>query len=156
MFRLLAAAEEAGYRVYILGASQVSLERAVHKLRREYPSLSLVGYRNGFFSESDSTTVAREVRESGATVLFVAMPSPRKEYFLETYGSETGVSFAMGVGGSIDVVSGATRRAPLVVQRAGLEWLFRLIQEPRRLLPRYTISNGRFLVMLARALRRRF
>jgi len=88
-------------------------------------------------------------------MLFVAMSSPRKELFLDEYGAFLGVPFAMGVGGAIDVVAGHTRRAPGLLQRLGLEWLYRLAQEPRRLAPRYVSTNSRFAGLLARALARR-
>ena len=99
-----------------------------------------------------ASEVASEIRSSGADILFVAISSPKKEYFLGAHGPATGVSFAMGVGGAIDVVAGLARRAPLVLQRLGLEWLFRLLQEPRRLARRYLTTNGRFLALVGRAL----
>ena len=85
-------------------------------------------------------------------MVFVAMPSPRKEYWLNHHGRRLGAAFVMGVGGSLDVIAGDVRRAPMILQRFGLEWLFRLVQEPRRLLRRYLITNTRFVVYLARDL----
>ena len=93
--------------------------------------------------------MCRDIRESGARLLFVAMSSPRKEYFLGTHRDELGPIFAMGVGGALDVAAGIRQRAPTGWQRIGLEWLYRLLQEPRRLGPRYAASNSRFAVMLA-------
>ena len=80
------------------------------------------------------------------------MSSPRKEYFLGEHGPRLGVPFVMGVGGSIDVVAGVTRRAPRAWQRLGLEWLFRLLQEPRRMFRRYAVTNARFAYLVGRAL----
>ena len=89
-------------------------------------------------------------------MLFVAMSSPRKELFLGRQGPRMGVPFVMGVGGAIDVVSGITKRAPWIMQRLGLEWLFRLLQEPRRLFRRYAVTNARFVELVLRErLRRR-
>jgi N-acetylglucosaminyldiphosphoundecaprenol N-acetyl-beta-D-mannosaminyltransferase len=141
--------------VYILGARAAVLETAIERLRSERPGLLLSGYRDGYFDESESPRVAEAIRESGARILFVAMSSPRKENWLAANGAASGVALAMGVGGAIDVVAGVTRRAPRIWQQLGLEWLFRLLQEPGRMFPRYFGSNLRFCAMVARALVRR-
>jgi N-acetylglucosaminyldiphosphoundecaprenol N-acetyl-beta-D-mannosaminyltransferase len=154
MMRLLGLAATKGYRVYILGARQDALELAVERLRSRYPRLVLAGYRNGYFTDSENGEICVEIRDSRPDLLFVAMSSPKKEYWLGQYGPELGVSFAMGVGGAIDVVAGVTRRAPALWQQLGLEWLFRLLQEPRRMFGRYVVSNVRFAQLLAGALLR--
>jgi N-acetylglucosaminyldiphosphoundecaprenol N-acetyl-beta-D-mannosaminyltransferase len=155
MFRLLALAERRGYPVYVLGAKQEVLERAIARLREDHPALRVAGYRNGYFRDEESEEVAEEIRASDAKLLFVAMSSPRKEYWLADHGRRAGVPFVMGVGGSIDIVAGITRRAPDWMQRAGLEWLFRLSQEPRRLGGRYVRTNAAFLRMLGAELARK-
>jgi N-acetylglucosaminyldiphosphoundecaprenol N-acetyl-beta-D-mannosaminyltransferase len=149
MFELLALAERRGYRVYVLGARQHVLEVAVTELARRYPRLNLCGWHHGYFGESDDETIAEEIRRASPDILFVAFSSPRKEYWLAEYGARTGAHFGMGVGGSIDVVAGVTRRAPRWMQRAGLEWFYRFLQEPRRLGPRYAVTNALFLRLLA-------
>ena len=155
MHRMLALAAERGYRPFILGARQGVLDRAVARLRRRHPDLDLAGWENGYFADTEIPAVCERIRGSGADMLLVAMSSPRKELFLDEYGPHLGVPFAMGVGGAIDVVAGHTRRAPAVLQRLGLEWLYRLAQEPRRLGPRYVTTNARFAGLLVRALVRR-
>jgi N-acetylglucosaminyldiphosphoundecaprenol N-acetyl-beta-D-mannosaminyltransferase len=156
MHRTIELAERRGYSIYILGARQDVLERAVERLREDHPALTVAGYRNGYFDEAEDASVADAIRASGADVLFVAIGSPRKEYFLGRHGPSLGVPYVMGVGGSIDVVAGVTRRAPAWIQRVGLEWAFRLAQEPRRLFRRYLVTNARFLALVAReALRNR-
>lgn len=149
MERLLALAEERGYRVFVLGARAEVLERAVARLRERHPRLELCGYRDGYFRDEASALVCAEIRAARPHILLVAMPSPRKEQWLARHLSELRVPFAMGVGGAVDVVAGMTRRAPGWMQRAGLEWLFRLLQEPRRLARRYLAANTRFLLLLA-------
>jgi N-acetylglucosaminyldiphosphoundecaprenol N-acetyl-beta-D-mannosaminyltransferase len=153
MFNLLALAEQRGFRVYVLGARAEVLELAVARLRGVYPGLQLAGYRDGYFDESEVEAVCADIRDAQAQILFVAMSSPRKEYFLGEHGGRLDVPFVMGVGGAIDVVAGTTRRAPRILQRVGLEWLFRMLQEPRRLGPRYIATNGRFAALLLRELR---
>lgn len=151
MQELLALAERRGYRVFILGAKQEALDRACEKIMERHPRLALVGTRNGYFDESQDAEVADEVARARPEILFVAISSPRKEYWLGRYGRTIGVPFVMGVGGSVDVIAGATRRAPLSWQRLGLEWLYRLLQEPRRMLRRYASTNVRFIWLVARA-----
>jgi N-acetylglucosaminyldiphosphoundecaprenol N-acetyl-beta-D-mannosaminyltransferase len=152
---LFARSEEAGYRVYILGAAADVLELAVGKIRERHPRIEIVGYRDGYFDREEEPAVAEAIRASGADILFVAMTTPRKEYFLGDHGPSLGVPFVMGVGGAIDVMAGKTQRAPGWMQRTGLEWFFRLAQEPRRLVKRYASTNLRFIGMLAAALVRR-
>jgi N-acetylglucosaminyldiphosphoundecaprenol N-acetyl-beta-D-mannosaminyltransferase len=152
MQRLLERAEARGYRVFILGAKPDVLEHAARRIRARYPVLALVGTRDGYFSEADDAAVAAEVAAARPDILFVAMPSPRKEYWLGRYGPHLGVPFVMGVGGSVDVIAGVTKRAPALWQKLGLEWAYRLLQEPRRLLGRYARTNLRFIFLVAREL----
>jgi N-acetylglucosaminyldiphosphoundecaprenol N-acetyl-beta-D-mannosaminyltransferase len=128
MHRLLALAERKGYSIFILGAAQDVLEAAIARLRVMSPDLRIAGYRNGYFSDSESEAVAIEIRTAAPDILFVAISSPRKEYFLERYGSFIEAPLAMGVGGSIDILAGRVARAPQWIQRNGLEWLYRTLQ----------------------------
>jgi N-acetylglucosaminyldiphosphoundecaprenol N-acetyl-beta-D-mannosaminyltransferase len=152
MHRLMGLAAERGYPVYVLGAKQDVLETAIARLRAQHPGLPVAGYRDGYFNEEETAGVCAGIRDSGARILFVAMSTPRKEYFLGDYGPSLGVPFVMGVGGSIDVAAGITRRAPLAWQRLGLEWLYRLLQEPTRMFGRYAKTNGKFMWLVAREL----
>jgi N-acetylglucosaminyldiphosphoundecaprenol N-acetyl-beta-D-mannosaminyltransferase len=158
MQALISMAELEGYGIYILGARSDVLETAVRHLRQMHPRLRIAGYRDGYFSDDQSPEIVSEIRNSDAQILFVAMSSPRKEHWLGQYGPVLNVPFVMGVGGSIDVVAGATRRAPRRWQQLGIEWLYRLLQEPRRMLRRYLVTNTQFSAlvvqgMLASALR---
>jgi N-acetylglucosaminyldiphosphoundecaprenol N-acetyl-beta-D-mannosaminyltransferase len=151
MHELLTLAEQERYAVYFLGAREEVLKRAVANIRREHPRLQIAGYRHGYFEDADSEGVVAAIREAHPHMLFVAMSSPRKEYWLADHRRVLGVPFVMGVGGALDVVAGVARRAPRWAQRAGLEWVFRLAQEPRRLLTRYLASNTRFIALTMRA-----
>lgn len=155
MHRLIELAEQREYSVYVLGARSEILDRAMATLAERHPRLRIAGYRNGYFPESSSREVCEQIRESGAQILFVAMTSPRKEEWLARHGKDLGVNLAMGVGGAIDVVAGHTYRAPVWLQRFGLEWTARVWQEPIRLLPRYMVTNTKFLRMLASEMIRR-
>lgn len=156
MDRLLAVCAAEGFRPYILGAESTVLERAVKRLSARHPGLVFAGWRDGYFTPEEEPGVIDAIRRSGADALFVAMPTPAKERLLARWGDALGVSFAMGVGGAVDVAAGQRRRAPLWVQRIGLEWFFRMVQEPRRLGPRYLTTNLRFaLLLLGEILHRR-
>jgi N-acetylglucosaminyldiphosphoundecaprenol N-acetyl-beta-D-mannosaminyltransferase len=155
MEALFARAEERGYRIFILGAEEHVLETALARIRERHPSLVVAGHRNGYFSRDEEVEVAAQIRASEADILFVAISSPRKEYFLGDNGASLRVPFVMGVGGAIDVMAGKTRRAPRWMQRTGLEWFYRLLQEPRRLVKRYASTNLRFIVLVVRAWARR-
>lgn len=149
MDRLLELAERKGHPVYFLGAKADVLEEFEVAVKKLHPRLEIAGRHHGYFD--DDVAVADDVRRSGARLLFVAISSPRKEFFLSQNLDRMGALFAMGVGGSFDLLAGKTRRAPHWMQDAGLEWLFRLIQEPRRMWKRYLIGNARFLGLTFRA-----
>jgi len=148
MHRLLAEAARRGWPVYFLGARQEVVETCVAQIVERNPGLVIAGVRNGYFS--DDAAIAHEVRLSGAQLLFVGISSPRKEEFLAAQLREMGPVFAMGVGGSFDVVAGLTQRAPLWMQRSGLEWFYRFLQEPGRMWKRYLVGNARFLTIVLR------
>ena len=150
MQELFGLAERRGFRVFILGARADVLERACRTILAAHPRLQLVGIRDGYFSAEQEGEVAHEVRNARPDILFVAMSSPRKEYWLGRYGRMIDVPFVMGVGGAIDVVAGVTHRAPALLQRLGLEWAYRLAQEPHRLWRRYTVINARFVLLVGR------
>lgn len=155
MHELFARAAREELSVFILGAREEVLETAIAKLRDRFPNLTIAGRHHGYFDSGEEETIAELIRESGADLLFVAMSSPRKERWLDEHLSHTGVGFAMGVGGAIDVVAGERRRAPRWLQRIGLEWLYRVLQEPGRMWQRYLVGNARFGWLVGRELARR-
>jgi N-acetylglucosaminyldiphosphoundecaprenol N-acetyl-beta-D-mannosaminyltransferase len=152
MHELLAMAEREGWRVYFLGARPDVLARAVERVQKRHPGLELAGARDGYFSADEEAEVCAAIRAARPQLLFVAMSSPRKEYWLGENVRALGVPFAMGVGGALDIEAGLARRAPRWLQRAGLEWLYRLLQDPRRLLGRYVVGNARFLALVLQEL----
>ncbi|MCW2818461.1 MAG: glycosyltransferase [Marmoricola sp.] len=144
---LLDLAAAHGHRVYLLGAAQDVLDRLTGVVAERWPGLVLAGSRNGYFEDSESAVVAAQVRAAKPDMLFLGMTSPKKEIFLGQHGDSLGVPVLHGVGGSFDVLAGVTRRAPLVWQRVGMEWAYRLVQEPRRLWRRYLRTNTAFVRM---------
>ncbi|MFM2042052.1 MAG: hypothetical protein RLY86_628 [Pseudomonadota bacterium] len=152
MDRLMELCARRGYRPFLLGAREEVLRTTMARLTQKYPGLTFAGARNGYFSDGEEAGVVEQIGASRADCLFIAITSPKKERFSGTYFPTMGVPFVMGVGGAFDVVAGVTRRAPPWMQRSGLEWLFRLLQEPRRMWRRYAVSNARFALILLRAL----
>lgn len=129
--RLLRVSEQEGWKVFLLGASPQVSETARRTLAKTFPSLQIVGSRHGYCE--DSAEVIECINRSGAELLFVAMGSPRQEFWIGEHMGDLNARFYMGIGGSLDVVSGLIRRAPAVFRRTGTEWLFRLLLRPTRL-----------------------
>ncbi|HRT41033.1 MAG: WecB/TagA/CpsF family glycosyltransferase [Phycisphaerae bacterium] len=152
MYRLLELANQRGHAVFLLGATEAVNAAVAARIQQCYPACRLAGRRDGYFSEAEEAEVARQIRDSGADILFVAMSPPRKELFLRRWSDEMGIPVCHGVGGSFDVFAGLTRRAPLWMQRAGLEWLYRIWQEPRRMWKRYLVTNTKAIPLLFAAL----
>ncbi|MER5859669.1 WecB/TagA/CpsF family glycosyltransferase [Streptomyces sp. NPDC059688] len=148
--RLLGEAESAGMSVYFLGAKQDVLERMLLRVADRFPDLKVAGSRNGYFDDSEQESIADGIARSGAHMLFLGMTSPKKEIFTAAHGERTGARIVHGVGGSFDILAGVTKRAPEAWQRWGMEWLYRALQEPRRLGRRYVTTNAAFLLMTAR------
>lgn len=142
---LVKVASEKGYKIYLFGAKEEVVRKVKKVFEEEYPTLQIVGYRNGYFTEEDEPEIVKNMAESGADMMFVAFSSPKKEYWINKYINQLNIPFVMGVGGSFDVVAGVTERAPKWVQIRGFEWLYRLVQEPRRMWRRYVIGNAQFI-----------
>jgi N-acetylglucosaminyldiphosphoundecaprenol N-acetyl-beta-D-mannosaminyltransferase len=149
---LMKRCAERGWRVFLLGAREEVVARVKTVYEERYPGIAIAGYRNGYWNADEEAGVAEQVRAAGTDILFVAISSPKKERFLGEWQSHMKVPFAMGVGGTFDVAVGKVSRAPVWMQRAGFEWLWRVIQEPRRMFKRYFVDDMAFFGMLARAL----
>jgi N-acetylglucosaminyldiphosphoundecaprenol N-acetyl-beta-D-mannosaminyltransferase len=143
------------YRPYFLGAKPGILGQAVENTRARLPGLQFAGWRDGYFKPDQEDEVVAAIRAARPDCLFIGMPTPRKERFLARHVARLEVPFVMGVGGGLDVLAGHVQRAPQVVQRLGLEWLFRTVQEPTRLAPRYFKTNAAFAAIMAKAMRQR-
>jgi N-acetylglucosaminyldiphosphoundecaprenol N-acetyl-beta-D-mannosaminyltransferase len=148
MHGILARGQAGGRRVYLLGATREVVETAAERMRQQYPGVSIVGLQHGYFTDAEEEQVASAIAAARPDVLFVAITSPRKERFLARWSGRLGVTVCHGVGGSFDVVAGKVERAPRVWQRLGLEWLYRVKQEPGRLWRRYLVTNSLFVAMV--------
>ncbi|MDG5801066.1 WecB/TagA/CpsF family glycosyltransferase [Marinilabiliaceae bacterium ANBcel2] len=151
MLELVKMAHEQGYKCFFFGARQEVVEKVVETFNQEYSPEIIAGFRNGYFNDNEEEQIASEISKSGAHMLFVAMSSPKKEIFVNKYKKLMNVPFVMGVGGSFDVVAGITKRAPRWIQKIGLEWFFRFIQEPRRMWRRYLVGNSKFIMLVLKS-----
>ena len=142
---LISLANEKGFRVYLFGAEENVVRQVRNIFQNQFPNLQIVGFRNGYFSPEDESEIVQNISNSNADMLFVAFSSPKKEYWINKYLDQLNVPFVMGVGGSFDVVAGKTKRAPLFMQKIGMEWFYRFIQEPKRLFQRYILGNIKFV-----------
>lgn len=136
-------AADRGWPLFLLGARPGVAEAAARRLGEQSPGVQVAGVHHGYFDDSDE--VVRSIRESGARVLMVAMGNPRQELWLGRHLGATGCRFGVGVGAFFDFTAGTVRRAPRWLNRVGLEWLFRLVQEPGRMWRRYVIGNPLFV-----------
>jgi N-acetylglucosaminyldiphosphoundecaprenol N-acetyl-beta-D-mannosaminyltransferase len=125
-------AQQTGWRIFLLGAAEGVAEQAASKLRERYPQTDIVGAYAGTPRPEDEVEIAARIRSSGATVLLVAYGAPKQDKWIARNLERTGVSVALGIGGSLDFIVGTQQRAPQWMQRVGLEWLYRLIREPWR------------------------
>jgi N-acetylglucosaminyldiphosphoundecaprenol N-acetyl-beta-D-mannosaminyltransferase len=150
MTGMLARGNTRHYRVFCLGATEEVLAATVARIRAEYPGVEVVGHHHGYFKRDKEERVARMIAIARPDILFVAMTSPKKEEFMARWSDEMKVPICHGVGGSFDVMAGKVKRAPELWQRLGLEWLYRVKQEPGRLWKRYLVTNVQFIMMVAR------
>lgn len=142
---LVKISEEKNYSIYLLGAKQEVVEKTKSVLIERHPKLIVKGIHNGYFKEEDWPIVSKELKKQKPDLVFVGITSPTKEYLIEYLQHDGNDCVFMGVGGSFDVISGNIPRAPKWMQKANLEWLFRVMKEPKRLFKRYFVGNRKFI-----------
>ncbi|MFK7913289.1 MAG: WecB/TagA/CpsF family glycosyltransferase [Pseudomonadales bacterium] len=139
-----------GHRVFLLGAKQAVCDEVAKRASADYPGIVIAGQRNGYFDDPDEAAIVAEINAAQPDVLFVAMTSPKKERFMARWEDTLTVPVIHGVGGSFDVYAGVVSRAPEWMQRTGLEWLHRVLQEPGRMWRRYLTTNSLFVIKVLR------
>lgn len=152
LIALLTVCASEGFKPYFLGGTREALKTAEQEVLKQHPTVHFAGLRDGYFTPDQESDVVSDIRNSHADCLFIGMPTPRKERFLASHRDDLEVPFIMGVGGSFDILAGKIRRAPTPLQKLGLEWLYRVYQEPQRMWWRYAKTNTLFAAILARAL----
>lgn len=156
MEAVLSQGSERGWRVYLLGAAEDVLSSALTAFTERYPGVQFVGSHHGYFTPDQEPDIVKAIAAARPDVLLVGMTSPFKEQFIARWNDTLRVPVCHGVGGSFDVAAGKVRRAPDYWQRAGLEWLYRVLQEPRRLWRRYLVTNTLFAKMVIVEAARRY
>lgn len=152
---LMARAATAGWRVFLLGAREEVVAGVKQAYEKKYRGLTVAGYRNGYWKPEEEEAVVEQIAAARADLLFVAISSPKKEQFLGRYQERMKIPFAMGVGGTFDVAVGKVKRAPVWMQKSGLEWFYRFLQEPRRMFRRYFIEDMAFIWLFLKEAARR-
>jgi N-acetylglucosaminyldiphosphoundecaprenol N-acetyl-beta-D-mannosaminyltransferase len=147
MPELCALAAERGYGVYLFGAREEVNAKAAAELIRRYPSLRIVGRHHGYVTDAHIGALLKDVNASGAQILFVAIGSPTQELWVHRHRSKLNVNVLQGVGGTFDVVAGVVKRAPAVWRRLNLEWLYRLLSQPTRLLRQTALPRFAFALV---------
>lgn len=142
---LVEVAAKKNFRVYYLGSKPEIVKEVVRKHQEQYPSLQVAGYMDGYFDRGKSSDIAREIASTNADILFLAIPTPEKEYWLDQNKELLSIPLLIGVGGSFDVVAGKVERAPRWMQKIGMEWFYRFLQEPKRMFRRYFFGNLLFI-----------
>lgn len=154
MQKLVELSASEGQRIYLLGAAEAVVGETARRFRAQ--GANVVGWQDGYWRRTRSDVEMAEVIASHRPdILFVGVPSPMKEEFISENMERMNVPLCVGVGGSFDVVAGVVRRAPRIAQRTGMEWFYRFLQEPRRLLKRYLVGNTKFIFYVLRERRRR-
>jgi N-acetylglucosaminyldiphosphoundecaprenol N-acetyl-beta-D-mannosaminyltransferase len=149
MEKLVELAHQKQYKLFFFGAKEEVVKKLVDHYSNIYSPAIIAGYRNGYFKKEDERSIAEQIANSGAHILFVAITSPVKENFLyQNRDVLKHVNFIMGVGGSFDVIAGYVKRAPVWMQKAGLEWLYRVYQEPKRMFKRYLVGNTKYFMLV--------
>lgn len=150
--KLMEEAEKRNKSVYFLGATQENIEILIDVIKTRYPKLNIAGYRNGFFKKEEENEVVEVINKTNADILFLGFGSPKKELWAYRYKDKLTVPIVQGVGGSFDVVAGIIKRAPIWMQKSGLEWLYRVLKEPKRMFKRYFITNIYFIFTVVKYL----
>jgi N-acetylglucosaminyldiphosphoundecaprenol N-acetyl-beta-D-mannosaminyltransferase len=143
--RLCAELGQNGRRIFLLGAQPGIADAAAEWAKNHHPGLVIAGTQNGYINEAETPAVLERIRAARADVLFVAMGAPRQENWIQKHAAACGATVTIGVGGLFDYYSGNIPRAPLWMRCLGLEWLYRLLQEPGRLWKRYLLGNWMFM-----------
>lgn len=148
--RLLERMAPAEKSVFLLGAREEVVREAAAAVQALYPGIRVAGVRNGYFQPCDEEAIFCAIEAQSPDLILVGMTSPQKEYWISQYGRRLRTGVVIGVGGLFDVLAGRVPAAPEWVKSHGLEWLFRLAHDPRRLWRRYVQGNGRFIWLVFR------
>jgi N-acetylglucosaminyldiphosphoundecaprenol N-acetyl-beta-D-mannosaminyltransferase len=147
---VLAMAEDKGFSVFLFGARETVILSCKEKLLETFPNLKISGCRNGYYQPEEESSIVELINRVQPDILLIGMPSPQKELFFQSYKNQLSSNYILGVGGYFDIIAGITKRAPVWMQKIGMEWFFRFLQEPVRLFRRYLLGNAQFVWLVIR------
>ncbi len=147
---ILAMANRGKMSLFLFGARESTLSLCRANIEKRYPDIRIAGSRNGYYEQEEEQSIINLINEANPDILLLGMSSPRKELFFESYKHKLKANYILGVGGYFDIIAGLIKRAPRWMQDTGLEWLFRLLQEPRRLWKRYLVGIFQFFWLVTK------
>lgn len=153
-FDVFTLAQKKKWSIYLLGGTEEVGISAMQTLKKKFPDLKIAGFHNGYFDQKTEKDILNDINKKKPTILYVAMSPPLQELWIARNAGKLNVKAFFTIGGAIDIIAGDIPRAPQWMRNFGLEWLFRIVQEPRRLWKKYLIGNIIFLSMLLSAIMR--
>lgn len=150
IFGFLTIAEEKGWSMYLLGGREGVVKKVVSNLTLWFPKLSIVGSHHGYFGEEEEKVLIHDIKSKKPTIVLVGMGTPKQEKWIAANIGQIDAKAFWAVGALFDILSGELPRAPRILRNLGLEWLYRFLQEPRRLWKRYTLGNLQFLYFVCK------
>lgn len=146
---LINLCKKKGFSVFLLGGTEEVIRKVVRNLKKNHPNLKIVGFHHGYFWNYEEDLV-KSIQQKRPDFIFIGISTPKKEKFIAKWSDILDVKFIMGVGGSFDVIAGKVKRAPKWVQKVGLEWLYRFLQEPKRMWKRAFMYNMIFIWLITK------
>lgn len=145
LINLLEIGNRNNWSFYLLGANEMTSKKATEVIGKRYPNVSVLGRQHGFFDHKDEAQIVDEIATLSPDVLVVALGAPKAEFWIHKFKNKLNVRVAIGVGGSLDIIAGTVKRAPIIWQKLNVEWLYRLINQPSRwrrqlILPRFAMK----------------
>lgn len=146
MEKLLCLSNYKKYNIFFLGATDSTLRNLIQHIKEMYPNIGDISYNHGYFEDNEE--VIKKINSKNNSILFVGMGNPKQEIWIRENFNRLNSNLILGVGGAFKIFSGEVSRAPKVIQKIGMEWFYRFLQEPRRLFPRYFIKYPKFIRLL--------
>lgn len=150
MERILKYCNNAKKSIYLLGSSVENVKNAAANIKEAYPNITVAGYHSGYFDDAEELKIVDNINEVKPDILFVAMGAPKQEKWMYKYRKILNVNVSMGVGGAVDVWSGAVKRAPRLFRKIGLEWLHRIVTNPKRIFRSFVLPQFLLKVLLSK------
>ncbi len=147
-FEILKRADLKGYKVFFLGSDQKTLEKAIKNVVERHSNITIAGFHNGYFKKEEEVSIINQINESNPDIVFLGISTPKRELFINDNLTLFKPYVCIAIGGVLDNEAGIRKFAPAIVSNLGLEWLYRALQEPKRLFKRYLYTHSKFIKYL--------